>query len=194
MLPPDGLEIAAARGPFAGQEGHLDAPFATTPPEVVDAMLDLAGVGPGMRLIDLGCGDGRIAIAAARRGALALGVDIDRARIDESEAAARQSGVGGRTAFRREDMFATQLDEADIVTLYLLAYANRLLWPRLLTARAGTRIVSHAFPIGDWQPDATREIGRIRLYLWTVPQGAGARIRPPVAGAGQSPNARRTPA
>ena len=169
MPPPDELEIAAARGPFAGGEGHLDAPFATTPPEMVEAMLDLARVGPGMRLIDLGCGDGRIAIAAARRGALALGVDIDPARIAEAEAAARQSGFGGRIAFRHEDMFATPLDEADIVTLYLLAHANRLLRSRLLTARAGTRIVSHAFPIGDWPPDATREIGRTILYLWTVP-------------------------
>lgn len=169
MPPPDELEITEARGPFAGSEGHLDAPFATTPPEMVEAMLDLARVGPGMRLIDLGCGDGRIAIAAARRGALALGVDIDPARIAEAEAAARRSGFGGRIAFRREDMFATPLDEADIVTLYLLAHANRLLRSHLLTARAGTRIVSHAFPIGDWPPDATRKIDRTILYLWTVP-------------------------
>jgi SAM-dependent methyltransferase len=192
MPPSDGLDAAAARGPFAGREGHLDAPFAATPPELVEAMLDLAGTGPGERLIDLGCGDGRIAIAAARRGATALGVDLDRARIAEAEAAARRSGVDGRVAFRREDMFATPLDEADIVTLYLLPHANRLLRPRLLTARPGARIVSHSFPIGDWPPDAIREIGRTRLYLWTVRQRA--RVRPAADGARIFPDARRKPA
>jgi ribosomal protein L11 methylase PrmA len=161
------LDLAALRGPFAGTEGHLDAPCAGTPPALVEAMLELAALAPGERLLDLGSGDGRIVIAAARRGADALGIDIDPRRISESEAAARAAGLSDRARFRCEDLFATPLGEADVITLYLLGHVNAWLGPRLRAeARPGTRIVSHAFPIHDWEPVATRQVGRASLHLW----------------------------
>src|SRR5687768_7579975 len=100
----DDARIVAERGPFAGMPGHLDAPFRQTPPAVVERMLDLAKVGPGDRLVDLGCGDGRIVVAAARRGAIAHGVDMDPERIAEAEAAARLAGVADRTSFALGDL------------------------------------------------------------------------------------------
>ena len=162
-------DLAALRGPFAGTEGHLDAPYAPTPPAIVEAMLDLARIRPGETLLDLGCGDGRIVIAAARRGARALGVDIDSRRIAEAEAAARAARMAERASFRREDLFDTSVAEADVVTLYLLSHVNAWLRPRLVTeVRPGARIVSHAFPIGPWEPAATRRVGNVMLYLWVA--------------------------
>lgn len=160
-------DIAALRGPFAGTDGHLDVPYWQTPPEVVEAMLELAAVQPGERLLDLGCGDGRIVIAAARRGAEALGVDIDSGRIAEAEAAAMAAGLAERARFRREDLFATPLGVADVITLYLLSHVNAWLRQRLVAeARPGTRIVSHAFPMRGWEPGAIRQLGHRTLYLW----------------------------
>ena len=123
----------ALRGPFAGTQGHLDAPYWQTPMPVVERMLALADVGPGDTLIDLGCGDGRVAIAAALRGAGAIGVDIDPERIAEAEQAAREAGVEALTRFRREDLFETRLDEASVVTMYLIGHVNLMLAPRLRT-------------------------------------------------------------
>ncbi len=162
-------EIARLRGPFAGTPGHLDAPYWQTPPAVVEAMLELAELAPGERLLDLGCGDGRIVIAAARRGAQALGVDIDPSRIVEARRAARDAGLAERAEFREADMFATPLGQADVVTLYLLGHVNAWLGPRLLAeCRPGARIVSHAFPMGDRPPAATRQVGATTIYLWIV--------------------------
>ncbi len=162
-------DLAALRGPFAGTVGHLDAPYWQTPPEVVEAMLDLAAIRPGERLLDLGCGDGRIVIAAARREAQALGVDIDARRIAEAEAAAHAAGLAGRASFRREDLFTSPVDTADVITLYLLGHVNAWLRPRLAgAARPGTRIVSHAFAMDSWEPAATRRLGHLTLYLWIV--------------------------
>lgn len=177
---------ASIRGPWAGTEGHLDAPYSSTPEPVVERMLDLAGPGPGDILIDLGCGDGRIAIAAARRGARALGVDIDRARIAEAEAAAAAAGVASRATFRQQDLFATPLGEASIVSLYLLPLVNRLLRPRLRgELRPGSRIVGHAFPMPDWEPEAEEVVDGRRIFLWIVP-AAALRRRPKLkAGARQ---------
>jgi ribosomal protein L11 methylase PrmA len=161
------LDLAALRGPFAGTAGHLDAPYAETPEPVVEAMLDLAGLSSGERLLDLGSGDGRIAIAAARRGATALGIDIDPRRIAQAEETARAAGLADRARFRHEDLFATPLGEAEVITLYLLGHVNAWLGPRLRAeARPGARIVSHAFPIKDWEPAATRRVGAASLYLW----------------------------
>jgi len=156
--------LGAARAP------DLEVPFVPTPHALVQRMLDLAEVGPSDYLIDLGCGDGRIAVAAARRGARALGVDLDPLRIREASAAARIAGVEARANFRRQDLFATPIFEASVIALYLLPEINLRLRPRLLTElRPGARIVSHAFGMGDWRPDAEEALDGRRIFLWIVP-------------------------
>ena len=163
--------IRALRGPYAGRTGQVDAPYWPTPPALVERMLDLAAVGPGDRLKDLGCGDGRIVLAAARRGASALGVDLDAARIAEAEAATRAAGLSHLARFRRQDLFATSLARATVVTLYLAPHVNRLLRDRLGSAlRPGSRVVGHAFSMPGWAPVREEESAdRRRLYLWVVP-------------------------
>lgn len=157
-------------------EDRLDAPYVPTPEPVVEAMLDLADVGPDDYLIDLGSGDGRIPIAAARRGARALGVDIDPERVAQATLAARLAGVENRVAFRRQDLFETPIGEASVIAMYLLPDINLRLRPRLLTElRPGTRIVTHAFTIGDWQPDQRRVIGERNIFLWIVPAAVEGR-------------------
>jgi SAM-dependent methyltransferase len=137
-------------------------------------MLDLAGVGSDDYLIDLGCGDGRIAVAAAQRGARALGVDLDPLRIEEAAAAARIAGVESRARFRRQDLFRTPIYEASVVALYLLPRINLELRPRLITElRPGSRVVSHAFHMGDWRADADETHDGRRIFLWVVPAVAG---------------------
>ena len=155
-------------------EDELDVPYVPTPMPVVERMLEMAEVGPSDYLIDLGSGDGRIPVAAAGRGARALGVDIDPARIDEAHAAARLAGVETRARFRRQDLFETPLREASVVTIYLLPDINLRLRPRLLTElRPGARVLSHNFAMGDWRPDAEEERGASRIYMWTVPAVVG---------------------
>ena len=167
-------------------EDDLEVPYVPTPRPVVAAMLDLAGVGPQDYLIDLGSGDGRIAIAAAQRGARALGVDIDPDRVAEAGNAARLAQVESRVRFRRQDLFVTPIGEASVVTLYLLPAINLRLRPRLLTElRPGTRIVSHAFTIGDWQPDAHRVVNAANIYLWIVPATVAGQWT--LTGAGNEP-------
>ena len=168
--------LAAALLPAlgAGRGPELEVPFVPTPHALVERMLDLAAVGPSDYLIDLGCGDGRIAVAAARRGARALGVDLDPLRIREASAAARIAGVEMRASFRRQDLFATPIFEASVVALYLLPALNLRLRPRLLTElRPGARIVSHAFDMGDWRPEAEERLDGRRALLWIVPAVAG---------------------
>ena len=151
-------------------EDRLDVPYVPTPREVVAAMLDMAAVGPGDYVIDLGSGDGRIAIMAAQRGARALGVDIDPARVAEASIATQMARVDTRALFRRQDLFLTPLRDASVVTMYLLPDVNMRLRPRLLTElRPGTRIVSHNFNLGDWRPDEVREVHASRVYFWRVP-------------------------
>ena len=158
----------------APAEQDLDVPYVPTPRPVVAAMLDLAELTPSDYLIDLGSGDGRIVVAAAQRGARALGVDIDPVRVSEGYAAAQLAGVEARTSFRRQDIFETPLREATVVTAYLLPAINMRLRPRLLTElRPGTRLVTHAFTMGDWQPDAHRVIDGRNIYLWIVPAVVG---------------------
>lgn len=163
---------AAALLPLLGaaQERDYDVPYVSTPRPLVQRMLDLAALTPADYLIDLGCGDGRIAIAAAQRGARALGVDIDPLRIQEAALAARLAGVETRALFRRQDLFRTPIFEASVVALYLLPRINLALRPRLLTElRPGSRIVSHAFTMSDWRPDGGDELEGRRIYLWIVP-------------------------
>lgn len=162
--------------PAAVAEANLEVPYVQTPRPVVAAMLDLAGIGPDDYLIDLGSGDGRIAIMAAQRGARALGVDIDPDRVAEANLGAGVAGVGTRVRFRRQDLFDTPLREASVVTMYLLPAINLRLRPRLLTElRPGSRIVSHNFTLGDWAPDESREIGASHIFLWIVPAVAEGR-------------------
>lgn len=160
--------------PAVPAEQDLDVPYVPTPRPVVAAMLDLAELTPSDYLIDLGSGDGRIVVAAAQRGARALGVDIDPVRVSEGYAAAQLAGVEARTSFRRQDIFETPLREATVVTAYLLPAINMRLRPRLLTElRPGTRLVTHAFAMGEWQPDAHRVIDGRNIYLWIVPAVVG---------------------
>jgi hypothetical protein len=169
------LVFAATAVPAAAiPEEDLDVPYVPTPMRAVERMMELAEIGPDDYLIDLGSGDGRIPIAAARRGARALGVDIDPMRIDEAHGAAILAGVETRARFRRQDLFRTPLREASVVTLYLLPEINLQLRPRLLTElRPGTRILSHNFDLGDWRPDAEEEIDASRIFLWIVPAVVG---------------------
>ncbi len=157
-----------------------EVPFITTPDNVTLAMLELAAVGPDDHLIDLGSGDGRIVITAARRfGASALGVEIVGDLVRRSRDIARGAGVAGRTEFIEQDLFATDLQRATVITMYLLPDVNLQLRPRLLQLAPGTRIVSHDWDMGDWLPDRTqrllvpdKSIGlekASKIHLWTVP-------------------------
>ncbi len=156
---------------FVRSRPKLDAPYVATDYEVVDAMLAMAQVRPGDHVIDLGSGDGRILIAAARsHGARGLGVDIDPARIRESTANARAARVADRVGFRRQDLFQTPLREADVLTLYLTQEVNLRLRPRILAEmQPGARVVSHDFNMGDWRADQRQRIGSATIYLWIVP-------------------------
>jgi SAM-dependent methyltransferase len=171
------LGIAAGAGLTGGRalaEPDYDVPFVPTPPELFVKMLDLAQVTASDFLIDLGCGDGRIALAAARRGARALGVDIDPVRIQEAVNAARFAQMESRVVFRRQDLFRTAIYEASVIALYLLPSINLALRPRLLTElRPGSRVVSHAFRMGDWRPDGEEELDGRHIFLWIVPAVAG---------------------
>jgi hypothetical protein len=172
------LAVPATPAP-AGQQpaaqAQLHAPdviFLPTPPEVVAAMLKVARVGKGDVIYDLGSGDGRIVISAVKDfgAARGVGIDIDPERIAEASANARQAGVADRVTFLNQDLFTTNFSEATVVTLYLLPSLNLRLRPKLLSdLRPGTRIVSHAFDIGDWVPEQTLDVGGRRVYFWTIP-------------------------
>jgi SAM-dependent methyltransferase len=150
-----------------------DVRYDPTPPGVVEAMLDLGGVGPGDVVYDLGCGDGRIVIAAARRGARGVGIDIDPQRIRESRANARAAGVEDRVEFREGDLFEADVSPATAVMLFLWPDVNLRLRPRLLEQlRPGARVVSHWHDMGDWRPSRTVRVENRNLYLWVVGEGA----------------------
>lgn len=159
---------------------HL-APYVPTPQEVVDRMLELGGVSKTDIVYDLGCGDGRIPITAAKRfGARGVGVDIDPQRIAEANANAKKEGVSHLVTFRLQDAMTTDVSEATVVTLYLLSASNLKLRPLLTKQlKPGARIVSHSFSMGDWQPDKVDTFvdtsGTTRtLYLWKT----DGKIRP----------------
>jgi precorrin-6B methylase 2 len=155
-----------------------DTPYVPTPPDVVERMLDMAAVKPGEYLIDLGSGDGRIAIAAAKRGARALGVELKPELVKEANANAAKAGVADRARFEEGDLFKTDLSTADVLTLYLLPLVNLDLRPRILAQmRPGARMVTHAFHMGDWMPDATDNIrGRV-LFYFNIPARVAGRWR-----------------
>jgi len=147
------------------------APFATTPDDVVDHMLRLARVGKNDVLYDLGCGDGRIVIAAAKKyGARGVGVDFDPQRVAESEANAKKAGVEDLVEFRQQDARTVDLSPATVVTLYLLNSSNMELRPMLTKQlKPGARIVSYQFKMGDWEPEKIDAVNAGQtLYLWTT--------------------------
>ena len=154
----------------------LDVPFVPTPPEVVDRMLQMVDVGPDDFVIDLGSGDGRIAIAAAKKGARALGVDIDPQRVREAQENARRAGVEDKVTFRRENLFDTRIGDATVLTMYLLTDVNMRLRPRILDElKPGTRVVSHAFDLADWKADQYAEVGYRQVFMWVVPAKVAGR-------------------
>ena len=147
-----------------------DVIFVPTREAVIEKMLDVAKVGPGDIVYDLGCGDGRIVVAAAKRGASAVGIDIDPQRIKEAHANAAQHGVTDKVQFVEGDLFEADIREATVVTLYLLPTLNVKLRPRLMEQlRPGTRIVSHDFDMDDWKPEQTVAVDGKTVYLWTIP-------------------------
>ncbi len=148
-----------------------DVIYVPTPQPVVDAMLELAKVKKGDVLYDLGSGDGRIPITAAREyGIRAVGIEIDPERIAEANANIAKAGVGDLVTIRSGDLFKADFRDATVVTLYLLDSLNEKLRPKLLSElKPGTRIVSHAFRMGDWEPEAQQNIDGNMIYLWTVP-------------------------
>lgn len=148
-----------------------DVIYVPTPQSVVDAMLDMAKVAPGDVLYDLGSGDGRIPITAAKRfGVRSVGIEIDVALVREASREARRQRVDQLASFRKADLFTTDLSEATVVTLYLLDTVNLRLRPKLLSElKPGVRVVSHAFHMGDWTPDEVREVDGNMIYMWTIP-------------------------
>jgi SAM-dependent methyltransferase len=189
MLASAALAIAA----FAALPAHaqpmteeLDTPFVITPTNVVTAMLDLANVRAGDRLIDLGSGDGRIVLAAAQRGAIAVGIEIDANLVERSRESARRLRLEDRATFVTQDLFETDFSGADVVTLYLLPDVNRRLQPRLLsTLKPGARIVSHDYDLGAWPADKTIVVDapdkpvnvekKSRIFYWLVPARVAGR-------------------
>lgn len=177
-----GLVTAHAQS-WAWDDGTV--PFVVSPEEVVDRMLRIADVGPGDFVIDLGSGDGRIVIGAAKRGARALGIDIDPTLVSKGRENAASAGVADRTAFSAQDFFETDLSKATVVTMYLLPEVNLQLRPRLLALKPGTRVVSHDWNMREWEPDETIELrtpekpvglgGKSRIHLWIVPADARGR-------------------
>lgn len=153
-----------------------DVIYVPTPQPVVDAMLNLAEVKDGDVLYDLGSGDGRIPITAAKRHQLeATGIDINPVRIREANENAKLEGVTSEVTFKEADLFTEDFSDASVITLYLLDSLNEKLRPRLLAElKPGTRIVSHAFRMGDWEPEQTVQVGDSTIYRWTVPERDGA--------------------
>lgn len=163
---------ASGGGQSAATLGEPDVRYEPSPQGVVHAMLELARVKPNDVVYDLGSGDGRIPITAARdHGARAVGIDIDPELIEVARENAREAGVAERVEFRNEDLFEADFSDATVVTLFLYPDVNLRLRPRLLRElRPGTRVVSHWHDMGDWRPDRTIRVLDRPVYLWIVPR------------------------
>jgi len=182
LLLPPGLALAQTPAkpqpyePVFGQPGK-DAVWVPTPQALVDRMLDMAAVKPGERLIDLGSGDGRLVISAAKRGAQAFGVEYEPALVEYARRVAEAEGLSRLARFAREDLFQTDLSGADVITLFLLRDMNLRLRPKLLALKPGTRIVANTFDLGEWLPDRSENLSLedgcnsawCLAMMWTVP-------------------------
>jgi len=148
----------------------LDVAYVPTPDFVVEEMLDMAGVGPGDYVIDLGCGDGRIVIAAAQRGAFGHGVDLDPKRIEEARKNAEEEGVADNVVFVEENIYETDFSKANVITMYLFPTINIKLRPSLLEKlEPGSRLVSHDFSMDDWKADKHVRVNDHSVYFWVIP-------------------------
>ncbi|MGD9945785.1 MAG: class I SAM-dependent methyltransferase [Burkholderiaceae bacterium] len=157
--------------PQVGQAGK-DVIWVPTPEAVVDSMLDMAKVKPGDQVVDLGAGDGRIAIAAAKRGARAMGIEYNPNMVELARRNAEKAGVKN-VEFRQGDIFQSDFSHADVITLYLLPTLNERLRPILLDMKPGTRVASHQFTMGDWEPDQTSNLDGRQALFWMVPAKVG---------------------
>ena len=173
------LFVSVAVAQISRPKHQVDVPYVPTTEEAVKAMLKLADVKKSDVVYDLGCGDGRIVIAAAKEyGARGVGIDINPERIQEAEANAKKAGVEKLVRFEENDLFDADIQEATVVTLFLLESVNLKLRPKLrMDLKPGTRIVSNTFGMGDWKPDKEMNVGDAseesfshRLYLWIVPK------------------------
>ena len=170
--------------PSVGQEGK-DVIWVPTPEALVERMLDMAKLTPQDIHYDLGSGDGRTVIAAAKRGAQAFGIEYNPDMVTLSERAAAKAGVSGKAKFAQGDIFQTDFSQATVITLYLLPSLNLKLRPTILKMNPGTRVVSHAFSMDDWQPDQTDNVEGRTAYLWIVPAPVEGTWRWSVSGSGQ---------
>jgi SAM-dependent methyltransferase len=170
------LALVVSLAPLTGQEAKKlhepDVIYVPTPQPVVDAMLKLAGVHKGDVVYDLGCGDGRIVVTAAKTyGVHAVGIDINPKRIAEAQANAHKAGVTGLVEFRNEDLFEADIKDASVVTLYLLTSLNNKLRPKLWhDLKPGTRVVSQTFNMDNWKAEKQEEVDGYTIYLWKVPE------------------------
>ena len=184
-LVPGRAPLAQAAQSIAPAPPKLDVPYVPTPQDVVDRMLAVARVGKNDVVYDLGCGDGRIVVTAARQfGARGVGIDINPERIAEARANAKKAGVSQRVDLRVANLFDTDLSPASVVTLYLLPNINVKLRPQLWKQlRVGSRVVSHAFDMGaDWPPEQTVDASGRAIYLWTITAAQKAAAAPAALG------------
>lgn len=183
---PAAAQKAREYEPHVGQPGK-DVIWVPTPDDVVERMLRMAQVTPNDYVVDLGAGDGKIAIAAAKKfGARALGIEYDPEMARHARRNVERAGVAGRARIRQGDIFATDFSEATVVTMYLLPALNLKLRPTILAMRPGTRIVSHSFSMDDWEPDEVSSLDGRRAYFWVVPARVAGAWRLEFAGRGAS--------
>jgi SAM-dependent methyltransferase len=155
-----------------------DVIYMPTRQAVVDAMLKVAKVKAGDVVYDLGCGDGRIVISAAKLGARGVGIDIDPQRVEEANANVKTQGVGDRVKILNQDLFITDFKDADVVALYLLPVLNMKLRPILWkTLKPGTRVVSHDFDMGDWKPEQVLTVDNSTIYYWTITPDLAGKVK-----------------
>ncbi|HKB62279.1 MAG TPA: class I SAM-dependent methyltransferase, partial [Burkholderiales bacterium] len=172
--------------PHVGQQGK-DVVWVPTPDEVVERMLNMAQTKPEDYVIDLGAGDGKIAIAAAKKfGARSTGIEYNPDMAALAQRNAQAAGVGGKAQIVQGDIFVSDFTQATVLTMYLLPSLNMKLRPQILAMRPGTRVVTHAFNMEDWEPDESSDVDGRRVYLWIVPANVSGRWAMEHSGAGGS--------